>query len=445
MSTWLLRSLDDVGSFGMAKGVCCMLGLWLYLGLVVLISHLFAMQCDIFEIWRTYNVLDCFLHHTAWTVCVVSIGIVYASSFLSMATNCCFASCLCTVLDLAALALIVVMDTIEWAGAIGELVDVVLMSHLPILEATFQLVYFWLGLLHFLKWSASDERAMLILDSPLVLTILMRCECAVSLKGKRPLLYASVSSESPYLVEIVASKRLVRASQDHRIIASQCGTFAPRSRWPLLELHSSMIAVFDGASSIWYLGAGRSICHLRKTCPMYLVCTLSTAAPPVDRSISLQLILHLTDGSHKVRLGLFLNSSSVVELYRCVKGCYGDNADQQQSEESPRIMARRRRWCARRIAPSRILQRAELPTRAESRLYATPSRSAQRYAVVTAWRAAAPEDVRNASPSARRIAQRQTACPASSLQVAAHARTQWSRTHVASVDRSLAQHQTLAA
>ena len=73
-----------------------------------------------------------FLHHIAWTVCVVSIGIVYAGSFLSTAIPCCFASCLCMVLD----ALFLVMDTIEWAGAIVGLVEVVLMSHLPILETS---------------------------------------------------------------------------------------------------------------------------------------------------------------------------------------------------------------------------------------------------------------------------------------------------------------------
>ena len=48
----------------------------------------------------------------------------------------------------------------------------------------------------------------------------------------------------------------------------------------------------------------------------------------------------------------------------------------------------------------------------------------ERYAVVTGRRTAAPEDVSNASTSARRIAQRLTACPTSRLQVAAHARTQ---------------------
>ena len=50
------------------------------------------------------------------------------------------------------------------------------------------------------------------------------------------------------------------------------------------------------------------------------------------------------------------------------------------SEESPRIMARRLGRRTRRLAPSRILQRAELLTRSEatesSRRYATPSRSA---------------------------------------------------------------------
>ena len=60
-------------------------------------------------------------------MCVVSIRIIYAGSFFHTAIPCCFASCMCMVLDLAALALIVVMDTIEWAGAIVELVEVVLM------------------------------------------------------------------------------------------------------------------------------------------------------------------------------------------------------------------------------------------------------------------------------------------------------------------------------
>ena len=45
----------------------------------------------------------------------VSIGIVYASTFFSTAIHYCFASCLCMVLDLEALALIFIMDTIEWA------------------------------------------------------------------------------------------------------------------------------------------------------------------------------------------------------------------------------------------------------------------------------------------------------------------------------------------
>ena len=318
MPTWLLQSLDllvGLKAYVAGWAIRCTWA-WLSLFLVSLICPVAYLKSDVPPMnWIAFP------HHITLTVCVGSIGIVYAGSFLSTAIPCCFASYLCMVLESAALALIFVMDTIEWAGAIAELVVIVLMSHLPILKTTSQLVYSWLGLLHFLKWWASNERAMLILDSPLVLTILMRCERTVSLSGERPLLYASVSSESPYLVEIAISKSLVRASEDHCIIASQCGAFVPRSRWPLLEMHSS-IAVFDGASSIWYLGVERSICHLRKTCPMHRLCTPSTAAPPNDRPVSLQLILYLTDGSSKVLQGLFLNSS-VAELYRYVEGQLG--------------------------------------------------------------------------------------------------------------------------
>ena len=48
------------------------------------------------------------------------------------------------------------------------------------------------------------------------------------------------------------------------------------------------------------------------------MCTLSTATLLVDRWTSLQLILHLTDGSHQILQGLFLDSS-VAELYHCFK------------------------------------------------------------------------------------------------------------------------------
>ena len=44
---------------------------------------------------------------TTWTVCEVSIGIVYSCSFLPTAIPCYFKGCLCMVLDLADLALTV--------------------------------------------------------------------------------------------------------------------------------------------------------------------------------------------------------------------------------------------------------------------------------------------------------------------------------------------------
>ena len=57
----------------------------------------------------------------------------------------------------------------------------------------------------------------------------------------------------------------------------------------------------------------------------------------------------------------------------------GDYADPHTSEESPRVMSRRRGRRARRPAPSRILQRTMAPTRAEpsesSRCNAAPSGS----------------------------------------------------------------------
>ena len=43
----------------------------------------------------------------------------------------------------------------------------------------------------------------------------MRCEGAVSLSGKKLLLYALVSAESPYLFGIATSDSLVRASENN--------------------------------------------------------------------------------------------------------------------------------------------------------------------------------------------------------------------------------------
>ena len=171
MPTWLLQSLDllvGLKAYVAGWAIRCTWA-WLSLFLVSLICPVAYLKSDVPPMnWIAFP------HHITLTVCVGSIGIVYAGSFLSTAIPCCFASYLCMVLELAALALIFVMDTIGWAGAIAELVMAVSMSHLPILKTTSQLVYSWLGLLHFLKWWASNERAMLILDSPLVLTILMR-------------------------------------------------------------------------------------------------------------------------------------------------------------------------------------------------------------------------------------------------------------------------------
>ena len=78
----------------------------------------------------------------------------------------------------------------------------------------------------------------------------------------------------------------------------------------------------------------------------------------------------------------------------------GDYADSHTSEESPRIMARRRGRRARRSAPSRIFQRAAPPNRWIQRRAADATLRLPSHSFVAGRRNAAPEVNRNANTNA---------------------------------------------
>ena len=86
----------------------------------------------------------------------------------------------------------------------------------------------------------------------------------------------------------------------------------------------------------------------------------------------------------------------------------GDYADSHTSEESPRIMARRRGRRARRSAPSRIFQRAAPPNRWIQRRAADATLRLPSHSFVAGQRNAAPEVNRNANLNASTRTQRRT-------------------------------------
>ena len=96
-----------------------------------------------------------------------------------------------------------------------------------------------------------------------------------------------------------------------------------QSRRPRLELSYS-ISVARGTAAACCIGEGNQIHHFRAAYWMHQLRTLASFKPVVDGPSRLQLILRLTDWSHKMLQQLTLDSS-VAEVYCCVEEQLGVN------------------------------------------------------------------------------------------------------------------------
>ena len=215
-----------------------------------------------------------------------------AVSFPPMITSYWSTSCMCMALNLVALSSSIYLVMCGGANAIASLFEVgSTFLFLPFVVAGL-LSCCRLLLLVCFKWLASDGQVIMELYPVLGMILLPvnRYDCSASL------------------------------------ILSQALVLDYIPQFPSRSLHLELpypISVAGRKSAACCIGEG-PLHYFRMTCWMHQLRTFAPAKPVVHRSRRLQLTLRLTDGSHKILLGLTL-ASSAAELYRCVEKRLGLN------------------------------------------------------------------------------------------------------------------------